>query len=408
MNDGYGSDDGRQNIVLISVDSLRADFCPWLGYRGVATPSISELSEEGVSFENAVAPGQETPDSMPIIFTRYPRSKEGTIPASINDLLGAHEPIPRSLQKLGYETIGFTPNPYTSRRFGFDTGFDHFEDFLSNDTRALGNVRSWIRSNLDTKPAQAVRLVLNVLGQGDLTVTWKDYYSELLSRVERANEPFFLWVFLLEPHWPYVPSKAHRDGLSWLDFFANLKRSRVVDQDPTEKDRKRLLKLYERTILDVDDFVHEIQTDLAEYDPVYVFHSDHGESFGEHGNWGHKGYLHDENVRVPLEIWNAGSTERIKAPISLREVPNIVMDIAHGRTGSWSRFTSPYATARLSPNECSLVGDGWIHYPEGGVSAPAAISDLCDRLYDDANARHAEYEWVRSAAMEVAAESREL
>lgn len=392
----------RRNVVLISVDSLRADFCPWLGYDGIDTPTLEAVSSRGVSFENAVAPGQATPDSMPQIFTGYPRPEGRAVDGSIEDLVLAHRTIPGMLREAGYETIGFTSNPYTSRMFGFDGGFDHFEDFIDRDEGTLGSVRSWVRSNPDSTPAQAVRLLLNVVNRGDLTVAWRDYYEEVLSRVRRAEEPFFLWIFLMEPHLPYIPSSAHRDGLSLLDFLSNTKQGKALDWEMTDRDRRSLIRLYERTILDVDDFVHAIRNDLEAYDPAYVFHSDHGESFGEHGNWGHEGYLHDENVRVPLEIWNVDTTEDVSEPVSLRRMPEMVAAAARdGGPESWTAFTEPYVTSRLDDTVCGLYGDGWTYYPAGGVGAPEGMDDLCERLCEAANVRNAEYGRLRAAADDV-------
>lgn len=397
MNGNSDWNDRERNIILISVDSLRADFCPWLGYDGIATPTLESNAERGVSFKNAVAPGQGTPDSMPAIFTGYPRPDGSASEGTIEALTRVHQTIPEILQRAGYETIGFSSNPYATEKFGFDSGFDHFEDFTSGDARPLERVRSWVRSNSETKAAQGIRLLLNILGAGDLTVSWSDYYRDILSRVQSAEEPFFLWVFLMETHWPYVPSKAHRDGLTWSDFLANFVRSEGIGRDPTESHRTKLIELYERTILDVDDFVCELQQDMESYDPVYVFHSDHGESFGERGNWGHEGFLYDENVRVPLEIWGLDSNEDILAPVSLREMPTIINSISGGQADFWTAVTSPYVTSRLDSTECSLVGTNWLYYPAGRVTVPEELESLCEKPYTDANVRHSEYERIRSA-----------
>lgn len=391
----------KQNIVLISVDSLRADFCPWLGYDDLSTPTLSAASNEGVSYTNAIAPGQSTPASMPAIFTGYdPLRVENE--NSVEDAVGAHQTIPQILKSEGYDTIGFTPNPFTSCNFGFDSGFQQFEDFFDKDSTGLERVRSWIRKNTDKKSAQGLRLILNMLGQGDITVSWGDYYSDILDAVDEASEPFFLWVFLLEPHWPYLPSRSHRDEISLFDLFTNIKMSRAVDRDPTEADQERLQRVYKNTVLDVDDFIQQIFTDLEDYNPAYIFHSDHGESLGEHGNWGHKGYIFPENARVPLEIWNIDHQEDIDSPISLRKVPEIIVSLANGGPDSWDQFCSPTVSCRLSESEHSIYGEGWFHNPDADMPAPKKIDDLCEEIYARNNHRYEERRYICAESKDLA------
>lgn len=133
----------RRNIVLVTVDSLRADHCEFMGYEKDTTPTLDAMAEEGVAFENAIAPGPKTPEAMPAIFTgchpplRTENTSEPTDErkARIRDHMRIRSTIPKRLQERGYTTIGFTPNPYTSRHYNFDKGFDHFEDFLDSEAR---------------------------------------------------------------------------------------------------------------------------------------------------------------------------------------------------------------------------------------------------------------------------------
>jgi len=387
-----------ENLVLISVDSLRADYCPWLSEVDIQTPTLTQNAESGVSYTTTVAPGQATPDSMPAVFSGYTYPHLTADNGGIEGTVGPHPTLVENLQAKGYETLGFSPNPFTSRQFKFDEGFDYFEDFLERESSVLEHVRTWIRQNLDKKSAQGLRLALNMVGHGDITVSWRDYYDEILKQVENADEPFFLWVFLLEPHWPYLPSQAHSDDVSPFDRFANIKMSRAVNQEPSEADQDRLRRVYGRTIQDVDDFVARIQEDLDDYDPIYVFHSDHGESLGERGNWGHKDNLYPENIRVPLEIWNVDNQATIDTPISLRRIPDILTSIAEGDLESWEKFCSPTAIARLDETEQAVVTEAWHHYPEGGLHAPDEALPLANAVYERNNRSYDERRQIREAA----------
>jgi len=389
-----------ENIVLISVDSLRADSCPWLAGSEVDTPVMSSASKSGISFTNAFSPGHATPMSMPQIFTGHylPRVNDNEPNAQVS---ASHKTIPEMLSARGYSTIGFTPNPFTSREFGFDAGFDHFEDFLNRDTTVLGRLRSYVRDNWKNKIGGGLRLGLNLLGQGDITVSWRDYYSEIIDAVENSTEPFFLWVFLLEPHWPYFPSSKYRGDISLRNLFMNYKRSRMSDAEMTTEDKKLLLKLYRRTIADVDDFVGQLQSDLSEYEPTYIFHSDHGESFGERGYWGHEGPLFKENIHVPLEIWNTRFSQQIQSPISLRRLPKIIDKISEGRVEEIASLTSTYASAR-NWDEISIGGNNWFHYPDRGYRASPPLQGVGDKIIEKEREQIKEERRLRTAGRKVA------
>lgn len=109
-----------RNIVLVSIDSLRADHCGFMGYDRGTTPNLDRLANEGVVFVNAIAPGPATPQSMPAIFTgAHPYaavdSEKFDTRKNIKHHLNRSRTIPEQLTELGYTTAGFSPNPFTSR-----------------------------------------------------------------------------------------------------------------------------------------------------------------------------------------------------------------------------------------------------------------------------------------------------
>ncbi|EMA44812.1 sulfatase [Halococcus saccharolyticus] len=363
-----------RNIVLVTVDSLRADHCSFMGYERETTPILDAMATEGVVFENAIAPGPSTPESMPAVFTGEGIADVHHGVASrdhIRDHLSRGRTVPERLSATGYSTIGFTPNPFTSRYFGFDRGFDRFEDFLDTSARLRSAIVSrWLRGRF----VAGLRFGLNLVGRGDVSMTWEDYYEELIESVAATNDPFFLWVFLLEPHWPYRPPDRHRNGISATSMYrANWTSSNFSDRTPTGESVQTVRSLYDGTIRHVDEFVRRLTDDLSEANPIYVFHADHGEAFGEHGSFGHGSHLYEENVHVPLVVWNAGVRERIEEPVSLRVLPFLLEELASSsRTLDRSRFTRPRVRTSTA-QKAAVRGQDWKLLHDG---AGVAFSDL--------------------------------
>jgi arylsulfatase len=309
-----------------------------------------------------------------------------------------HSTIAEQLSERGYETIGFTPNPFTSRQFGFDAGFDNFEDFLDYEDSLGDRLRSYAKQQFRDGSIPGARFLLNMLGKGDITTSWRDYYDELLETVGEADEPFFLWVFLLEPHWPYLPSKYNRDGVSRLDLFQNWKRAHWNDKRPDNTTTEKLRQLYKQTIKDVNDFVGQLETDLAEHDPAFVFHSDHGEAFGEHGNWGHRSGLYSENVWVPFEVWNIDRSATVTEPVTLRSIPSILENIAEGDTDSITDAATFAVSAHEGVTDASLVFEEEMYYPSGNIESSDVPKEFADQLLSQAQESVREERRVRNAA----------
>jgi arylsulfatase len=95
----------------------------------------------------------------------------------------------------------------------------------------------------------------------------------------------------------------------------------------SDGDKKRLRRAYRDAVRSIDKFVGKILEDCSD-DTIVVFHSDHGEAFGEHGTWGHKSQLYRENLHVPFLVSGMGS-ESVRDPVSLRKIPEIIMEIAN-------------------------------------------------------------------------------
>jgi arylsulfatase len=397
-----GRQEGRAvtgpNIVLVTIDSLRTDHCSFAGYERETTPTLDMMAREGVAFENAVAPGPSTPESMPAVFTgeQPPDVRRGVASRErIHSHLSRRRTLTERLRTAGYSTIGFTPNPFTSRYFGFDQGFDRFRDFLGAD----GGIRTAIVSRwLEGRFVAGLRFGVNMIGRGDISLTWEDYYEEVVDSTLAADDPFFLWVFLLEPHWPYRPPARNRDGVSSIRMYrSNWVTSNFSDATPTESGSETARSLYDGAVRHADEFLERLVRDLEDADPVVVVHGDHGEAFGEHGSFGHGRYLYEENVHVPLVVWNAGSRPRVRGPVSLESLPWLLRALSTPRERvDWTEFTRPLVrtttgtSAAVRGRDSKLIReDGTVRFydlrSDPGEQDPRTGNDL-EEVWDRAEA----------------------
>ncbi|OYR38136.1 hypothetical protein DJ82_12740 [Halorubrum sp. Ib24] len=340
-----------RNVVLVTVDSLRADRCGHLGSDGNLTPTVDELAAEGLQFDNAIAPAGATRGSSTSFMTGdYPFSRPGADRReSLRDQMRARDTIAERFNRMGYETAAFTANPWTSRSFGFDNGFDHFEDFIEETT----SNRFRDGGDDDAGPVRetATRLVDWWAGQ-EMFMSWESFYDDVDRWRRSAEEPYFLWVFLVDVHMPYIPQRKFL-SLWPLTYAANAWLFGGADQRLSPLFRDRLLSAYDRTIEYTDEFVATLRDDVGD-DTAICVHADHGELFGEEGRYGH-GHLHESVIHVPLVVGNVPS-ERVKDPVSLRSLPELLTGVAVGGRPTVER---PYVTTRNNDGMYVVRGRKW-------------------------------------------------
>jgi len=336
----------RRNIVLVTADSLRADHCSFMGYGRETTPALDRLAAEGLVFENAMAAGVPTIASMTSVMTgNYSlASPEIGLNEEQREQVTSRETLAEVLSAAGYSTGALSPNPPASSYFGFDGGFDWFEDFLHRDRGVVERVwhRVFRRSIEGGGPATYLRLLRNLVRREETLRPWEDYYDSILGWCRRAEEPYFLWVLLLEPHHPWIPPAGSQRWSSRSDVLRSFQQywwmlNAGWEPDFTPTERQRFVDLYDDSIRHGDRFVERLSRDLRDDDPVFVVHADHGEEFDEHGRYGHQPYLYENLVHVPLVIANAGHTGRVSEPVSLRSLPTTIAEIA----GVPSLFSAP-------------------------------------------------------------------
>lgn len=407
----------QRNIVLVTVDSLRADHCGWDGYDRDTTPVLDDMADSGLTYEHAVAPGPATPESMPVIFTgEWPTDRDTDADSELvsrRERIRAHmearHSLPERMQEMGYETAAFTPNPFTSRHFGFDQGFDHFEDFMDESNR--GSLYEKVfQGFLDGSSASSLaRVFMNFWQREEVFKPWESYYDDVVDWAAGAEEPYFLWVFLMDAHNPYMSSSEYRTQSRLGEFHANVEFWRQSHETPfSESIHDKLVTAYDDSIRYSDAFLKRLRADLADDDPVIAVHGDHGEAFGEHGTYGHEPYLYEENVRVPLVI--DGVPERtVSRPLSLRALPDLVTSLA---TDPGERFLpdTPAVSYTRDGDAVSIwTGDGVFQLDAvagGSTNGESPVPDPVDAVATRHRAGAVERRTVASAAHSVVEDSR--
>jgi arylsulfatase A-like enzyme len=300
-------------IVLVTVDTLRADAVSFAGYGLPTTPFLDGLAREGVVFTHAYAPSSWTPPSMASIFTGLDPSSHGVTRGALvageasEHVVLADEltTIAESRRARGRTTVGIASNRHLTRALGFAQGFDHFHD----PTAFL--------------PAPTLMLRTRELFATAFGPQWRTAWR---------RDPTFLWLHFFDPHDPYLPNDA------WLDRHSPRRPDRSLGPPArlVMRELKRrfprpgpevgtlLRPLYDGEVARFDDHLRQLWEELgADDDVLLVVTSDHGEELAERGALGHSHSLYDELVRVPLLVrWPRGlpGGRRIEAPVSVSDL----------------------------------------------------------------------------------------
>ena len=301
-----GGEGRRPNVLLVSIDMLRADHVSAYGYERRTTPTLEALAAEGVRFDRHISSAPWTLPAHAALFTSLPDSVHGCVEGSGNALSPDVTTLAERYREAGYATGGFYAGPYLHEAFGLGQGFETYE-YCVPDAEGLfaaEDVEAWAGD-----PAAHRRSHHGVTNPGvvEASTAWLEAHAE---------EPFFLFVHLWDAHFDFVPPPAFArrfadsgyDG--WVDGREFFFDPRIrADMDP--RDLNQLLALYDGEIMWCDAHVKLLLERLdalgLAQDTVVVVTSDHGTEFFDHGQKGHRRTLYDEALRVPLIVRAPGS-----------------------------------------------------------------------------------------------------
>ena len=315
------SSSSEKNLVLIVVDTLRADHMSLHGYERPTTPKLDAFaSERGVVFDNARSSASWTKASVASIFTGLD-PRQHRVQKHMDSLHSSFRTLAQSFGEAGWQTHGIQSNLYLLSGFGFDKGFIDYEDSLT----PIGGGGGGTIAKHNTSTGEVVN---------ERALEWLDERD--------ATNPFFLYVHHYEPHHEYLaeeasflppltagPDAARRAALADAEMgtlFAGVDQLTAADID-------YLAARYDSEILLQDRLLGELLDGLEQRglleNSVVVITSDHGEEFLEHGGVSHRNdMLFDELLKVPLVLVLPGTRAARRAtPVGLGDLGCTLLEL---------------------------------------------------------------------------------
>ena len=383
------------NVLLILLDTLRADHLSSYGYSRNTTPNIDAVAARGALFENAISQAPWTAASVASLFTSlYPsvhgldggirwgkgqKSAGGKLPFAIQKVLSSSQlTLAEGLRRQGYKTAGFVSNVYVNSIFGFSQGFETYDDEHESYSKNVANVK---RRGEDTN-----KEVFEWLGQ-------------------EPQEPFFLFVHYNDPHWPYNPPSPFGDEYvkGYRGDLTPARTSSVVETmgkpitNLSQEDLDYIIGLYDGETAYADAQVGKLleRIDSIGFERKFltVIVADHGEEFLDHGSASHGYTLYEEMIRVPLIVRYPGrvAAARIKAQVRVIDIMPTIFDLVgtveseHSLQG---RSFVPLLEGKTSSgieeafSEATYVGDHRSLRTEKGLKLIYSYADDDAMLFD--------------------------
>lgn len=294
------------NIILISIDTLRADHLHIYGYKHKTSPYIDMFAKEAILFEHAYCPIPKTSASFASLMTGLHPFVHKTRP-NCDMLKLEYITIAEALRMGGYYNFAVVDNPNLSKKYKFNQGFNEY-------------IEVW--NEIKHKKESSHFITSKVL----------DFLKE------NGKRPFFLWVNYMEPHTPYMPPEKF---IKKISKGRNIKKLGKKMFYGSEHERKLLKKfpyeghfisLYDGAVRYVDSEIGKILDFVREHnlykDSIIIILSDHGEELGEHNYFFNHGPLtFNSSSRIPLIIHIPEQKSRkIKYPVSLMDIYPTILD----------------------------------------------------------------------------------
>jgi arylsulfatase A-like enzyme len=339
------------NVLLVVLDTLRADHLSLHGYSRHTSPTIDKLAQQGLHFERVQATSSWTLPSHGSFFTgRWPHELSA---GWLTPLDAAHPTLAEYLGSRGYATAGFVANLfYCGSDTGLGRGFTAYRDYF------FAELSAFKMAALIDRPVEGLRAIDEVLSNRINTTFFPDLlvrfdagnrkpaarinreFLDWLSRRRQPERPFFVFLNYFDVHYPYkVPETGiHRFGVKPVTAreIELIERWRTVDRlKLSAREIAFVRDSYDDCIADLDEQLGRLFDELGRLGILertwLIVTSDHGESFGEQaGVFGHGTSLYQPQLHVPLVIVPpSGSPSRPVVPetASLRDLPATIVDV---------------------------------------------------------------------------------
>jgi len=316
-------------VLLVSIDTLRADHLSAYGYERETSPRIDALAAEGVLFEQHVSSSSWTLPAHTALFTGVSDSVHGNLEATGTALSERFVTLAECFQRAGWATGGFYAGPYLHEAFGLGQGFDVYQACVP-ELGALepADVEQWAMDR-------------DVMRSSHEGVTNDDVLAAASAWLEaHRDEPVFCFVHLWDVHFDYTPPPPYdtlfdpdyRGAVTGEGFFFDraIREGRLGPRDV-----QHLIALYDGEIRWTDHVVGELLDDLAalgrDRDAVVAVTSDHGTELWDHGGIAHRTTLFDELLHVPLVLRAPGrlpAGARVRAQTRIIDVAPTLCELA--------------------------------------------------------------------------------
>lgn len=337
-----------KKIILITVDALRQDYLGCYGGKEKSSPFLDKMAEEGTKLEKVFATGPYSAASFPsILASIYPMQYEDYIPLPKEVVM-----VSEALKKKGYRCAAFLSSVYMSRYYGYDRGFDYFQDYFAYERiNKIKKSKKEKIANLLQKNKLVFGLIEKIYARVKLLYKSEKKFktSESAEKITKdatewmkknLDRNFFVWVHYMDTHIPYFFSeKQHQEFCPEIPkrerYQLDLKMRRAIHHriDLSDEEINKIKRLYTAAINYVDEKIKRL-ADFLKSEGVYeetmiIITGDHGEEFREHGDVCHKSKAFDVNLRVPIILSKKIEIDQEKM-ISLIDIPSTITSLAGG------------------------------------------------------------------------------
>ncbi len=353
---------GQPNVLLIVLDTARADRMSAYGYARPTTPFLEQLAREGTLFTHALATSSWTLPSHASLFTGLYPFEHG---ATAERLDGSHPTLAEVFRAHGYRTAGFTANVImTQRRTGLNRGFQRYQDLFGSPLDAAHRTTYGRRIIF----RYAMRTLGNYPGRKFAEDVNRDFLQWLDGGPGASGRPFFAFLNYFDVHDPYVPPAEYAAAMT-------AKPDAVTQRQPFDGWGYTGWKVpaeviaNERTAYDaciryVDSMIRKLVQALEQRglmkNTLLVVTSDHGAALFEHGSLGHRRNLYRETIHIPLLFYFSGHVPSglyVAQPVDLTRVPAMILALAGIRAQLPGSLPPPFGPGGSDPLLAELNQD---------------------------------------------------
>jgi len=316
------------NVLLITLDTTRADRLGCYGYQRPTSPNLDKLAAEAARFDLAIAQAAVTPVSHASIFTGLDPYRHGlrVLHGVIENRLEADQvTLAEVWKQSGGETAAFISAFPAGSSFGLDQGFDSFdEDFPNSDGTGLKSEKGTVNTGASQRGAEKT---------SDAAIRWLESRSD--------EKSFFAWLHYFDPH-----DFEHLPPLQWAN--ENISKFKRSESEPFHE----LQAMYDTEVLFMDEQIGRVFQTLRELElwenTIVVVVADHGEGLGDHDWWSH-GILYQEQIRVPLIVRTPGVAKgaQIGALVRTTDLMPTILEVAGVDSNSWPAMDGESLTGLL-------------------------------------------------------------